>query len=222
MNGATPLGPSVAITNSAPANARPIGTAAAGRQRVPAARVPGAMRRVLQPEHQRDRGHDQRVHQLGSASSIPRRSRPNIENAVAMESARKKTHPTQTRANVASPLPEHQHRRLGVARADAFASRRRSPGPPVVQPPEHEGPRGAVPQPAEHHRDNDVHVRADLTLLRAAERDVQVVAQPAGQRHVPPTPEVLQTPRAVGPVEVLGELGTRAASRRRSRCPCTR
>ena len=39
----------------------------------------------------------------------------------------------------------------------------------------------------------------------AAERDVEVVAQPARQRHVPAPPEVLERQRPVGGVEVLRE-----------------
>ncbi len=47
--------------------------------------------------------------------------------------------------------------------------------------------------------------RPRLAARVAPERDVQVVAQPARQRHVPASPEVLQVARRVGRVEVLGE-----------------
>ena len=43
-------------------------------------------------------------------------------------------------------------------------------------------------------------------LAAASERDVEVVAQPARQRHVPATPEVLEGHRGIGRVEVLRKL----------------
>ena len=136
---------------------------------------------------------------------------PSIENAVDSESARKKTHPTQTRLNVRMRCP---HTRDGVsasggrprfARA-AAAIGTQALSDTVIRAPEHERPRGAVPQAPEHHRHEDVQVRPELALLRAAERDVEVVAEPSAERHVPPAPEVLQRPGAVRPVEVLREL----------------
>ncbi len=77
---------------------------------------------------------------------------------------------------------------------------------PVDRSPGHERPRRAVPQPAEQHRDHHVPVRHERALPVTAERDVDVVAQPAGERHVPAPPEVLQRDRGVRRVEVLREL----------------
>ncbi len=62
-----------------------------------------------------------------------------------------------------------------------------------------------MPQTAQHHRDHDVAHGARLAAGAAPERDVEVVAQPARQRHVPAAPEVLEVARRVGRVEVLGE-----------------
>ena len=73
-------------------------------------------------------------------------------------------------------------------------------------PPHHERPAGAVPQPAEEHGEEQVDAGPQLALPVAAEPDVQVVAQPAGQRHVPAAPEVLQRAGGVRRVEVLREL----------------
>ena len=61
----------------------------------------------------------------------------------------------------------------------------------VDRPPRDECPAGAVPEPADQHRQHQVAVREDLAPATAAERDVEVVAQPARERHVPATPEVL-------------------------------
>ena len=71
--------------------------------------------------------------------------------------------------------------------------------------PDHEVPRGAVPEAAEHHDDEQVHVRANATLAVPAERDVQVVAQPRGERDVPAVPELGDGLREVGRVEILRE-----------------
>ena len=79
--------------------------------------------------------------------------------------------------------------------------------------PRDERPPGPVPQPAEQHRDQDVHRGAQLAVAAPAERDVEVVAQPSRQRHVPPTPEVPQRDRRVRAVEVLAGTRTRAAAR---------
>ncbi len=46
----------------------------------------------------------------------------------------------------------------------------------------------------------------EAALAVAAERDVEVVAQPARQRHVPAPPEVLERHRGIRRVEVLREL----------------
>ena len=43
--------------------------------------------------------------------------------------------------------------------------------------PEHERPAGAVPQPAEHHCDHQVHVASRRTPSVSAERNVEIVAQ---------------------------------------------
>ena len=75
----------------------------------------------------------------------------------------------------------------------------------VVGAPDDERPRCPVPQAPEHHGDHDVEGDALLGPVIAAERDVQVVAQPERQRDVPPTPKILEVERRVGPPEVDGE-----------------
>ena len=56
--------------------------------------------------------------------------------------------------------------------------------------PEHEGPGRPVPQPAEQHREQEVHVGARLPPAVSAERDVEVVAQPGREADVPALPEL--------------------------------
>ena len=71
--------------------------------------------------------------------------------------------------------------------------------------PDDEVPGAAVPQPAQQHDDHEVAVGVGAALSVAAQRHVQVVAQPARQGHVPATPEVLQGERPVRIVKVLRE-----------------
>ena len=63
----------------------------------------------------------------------------------------------------------------------------------------------AVPEAAEHHRDNQVAIAPPLPVSAATERDIEVVAQPAGERHVPAPPEILDRDGGIGAVEVLRE-----------------
>src|ERR1700676_5037900 len=76
---------------------------------------------------------------------------------------------------------------------------------PVDPAPGHEVPGRAVPEATEDHRDHDVPGHGPLWSAASPERDVEVVAQPPGQGHVPTTPEVLEVARRVGRVEVVGE-----------------
>jgi len=73
----------------------------------------------------------------------------------------------------------------------------------VIGAPEHEVPARPVPQAAEQHGQEEVQVGAGGAATVAAERDVEVVAQPGRQGDVPALPELARTRRQVGPVEVL-------------------
>src|SRR5262249_28762758 len=76
----------------------------------------------------------------------------------------------------------------------------------VVQAPEPEVPRRAVPQAAEEHRDRQVHGLHEQAAPPAAQRDVDVVADPARQRDVPALPELGDVARDVGVPEVRWQL----------------
>src|SRR5215211_5392760 len=71
--------------------------------------------------------------------------------------------------------------------------------------PDDERPRRPVPQAAQEHCQHEVAVGPALPVTVSAERDVEVVAQPAGEGYVPAPPEVLQAECEIGPVEVLRE-----------------
>src|SRR6266511_5951243 len=60
---------------------------------------------------------------------------------------------------------------------------------PLVEAPDDEVERGAVPEAAEAHRRQEVGVPPPLALAVPAERDVEVVTEPTGERHVPAPPE---------------------------------
>ena len=71
--------------------------------------------------------------------------------------------------------------------------------------PDDEIPRRAVPQASEEHREDEIEIRARLAAAVSAERDVEVFAQPGGERDVPAPPEVGDGFGAVRSVEIFRE-----------------
>ena len=61
----------------------------------------------------------------------------------------------------------------------------------------------AMPEPAKPHCQQKIAVGHERAKPVAAKRHIEVVAQPARQRHVPAPPEILQSQGAVGLVEIL-------------------
>ena len=92
----------------------------------------------------------------------------------------------------------------------------------VERTPHDEVPRSAVPQPTQEHREHEVAVGGEVRPPVAAERDVQVVAQPVRQRDVPAPPELGDVARQVRLTEVDDEVDAEQARRRRGRYRCTR
>ena len=76
----------------------------------------------------------------------------------------------------------------------------------MVEAPEHEVPRRAVPQAAQQHRDHQIAAGHPARAAVAAQRLVQVVGQPARQADVPAPPEVRRVGREVRQAEVQREL----------------
>ena len=119
-----------------------------------------------------------------------------MPTACSTDSARKSSQPRQTRWNVATiRRPFQQARSTG-----SVGSIRSQPGlgEPVadqeqalVDAPEHERPGRAVPEAAEDHRQHQVAVGPQRAAAAAAQRDVEVVAQPVREADVPAVPEVL-------------------------------
>ena len=79
-------------------------------------------------------------------------------------------------------------------------------GDAVRRTPEHEGPGRAVPESAQEKGEEKVRQHSGEAFAVAAQRNVQIVAQPTGQGDVPATPEVLNVGGLVGRVEVLRQV----------------
>ena len=76
----------------------------------------------------------------------------------------------------------------------------------IVQAPEDKVPRRAVPEAGQKKDDQNIGRRPRRADVGAAERDVNVVANPGGQRDVPAPPEIRRGFREVGVIEVLDQL----------------
>ena len=65
----------------------------------------------------------------------------------------------------------------------------------------------AVPQPAYRHGQHQIDIGARLTAAISAQQgNIQIVAQPGRQGHMPATPEILYGDRNVGIIEVRLKL----------------
>ena len=82
----------------------------------------------------------------------------------------------------------------------------------MPQSPEDKRPACAVPQAGCEKYEKPVEPRPRLPLSVAAERNIQVVAEPAGQRNVPAAPELLDGGRSVRIIEVFAEMEAEHAS----------
>jgi hypothetical protein len=113
--------------------------------------------------------------------------------------------------DVATNLNDQQdqpspHGRIGPDTAHVFQKPVNRQCRSVQRAPDDVNPVGAMPQPAQQHRNHQVEVRAEFSFFIAAQRDVEVVAQPGGQRNMPPLPEVLDGDGLVRAPEVFGQL----------------
>src|SRR5271170_2526412 len=76
----------------------------------------------------------------------------------------------------------------------------------MIATPSQECIRGAVPKPSQHEYEKQVEVGSCRSTSVASERNVEVVAKPTGQRHMPSPPKLSDAQRAVGKVEILREM----------------
>src|SRR5579872_5605214 len=139
-----------------------------------------------------------------TGSPQPRNSPAIKTPATVKSSARKKIHARHTKWNTIS-----HEMNLPAALVD------RQPAA-VQRAPHHEFPRRAVPDATQQHRDHQIAVGFQPAVAIAAERFVEVVAQPGAERDVPALPELSEAQRAVGLVEIAWEAET-AQRRQRDR-----
>ena len=72
--------------------------------------------------------------------------------------------------------------------------------------PDQKGPAGAVPQAADHHGDHEIQIGEDLPAgAQAGQREIEIIAQPVGERNVPATPKVGNVLGGVRAIEVARE-----------------
>ena len=150
-----------------------------------------AAREVLRADADRDRGEhaagDER-RRLAPGGEQPDDEIPRVGERVRAEEDPREAddlegHEAMPRAAAARPRPLDEPRPLPPPALDDERG--------AVDPaPDDERPAGAVPEPADEHRQHQVAVREERPAAVAAERDVEVVAQPARERHVPAPPEV--------------------------------
>ncbi len=69
--------------------------------------------------------------------------------------------------------------------------------------PEHEAPIRAVPEASEQHGEAKIRVSARDAAAISAQRDIEIVAQPGGERDVPALPEVGESRRCVRVAKVI-------------------
>ena len=82
----------------------------------------------------------------------------------------------------------------------------------MPQSPEDERPARAVPQTGCEKYEKPVEPCPRIPLSVAAEWNIQIVAEPAGQRNVPAAPELLDGGRGVRIIEVFAEMEAEHAS----------
>ena len=205
MNGATPSGPRALVSMSA--NARTAACPRSGSREKRAIASCGTRRGTsCEPMPTRiasstPAGHERRA--LTPSREEPAEHLPGGCERVRAEEDPREAHEVE-RDEARAPRMPGRGPRLHVA--GSRASPAATDESQAVEPaPDDERPRRAVPEPAEQHRQHDVPIGEDRAPAVAAERDVDVVAKPPRERHVPPPPEVLDRGRRVRGVEVLRE-----------------
>ena len=76
----------------------------------------------------------------------------------------------------------------------------------VIAAPDHEVPTRAVPQAAQQHGQHQIAIGLQRAVPVAAQRNVEIVAQPAGERHVPAMPEIGDAEGQIRAAEIHREM----------------
>ena len=75
----------------------------------------------------------------------------------------------------------------------------------MAESPEDEGPVCTVPDPGAEKDDHLIRDRSQLSLAVTAERDIEILLEPRGERNVPFSPEILDRHSAVRITEIFAE-----------------
>ena len=79
--------------------------------------------------------------------------------------------------------------------------------------PQHERPRGSMPQPPQQHGQQKIPIRLPRAVTISAQGNIEIVAQPRREADMPPPPELRRTSRNVRQVEVQHNIKTQETSR---------
>src|SRR5438105_3309214 len=113
-------------------------------------------------------------------------------------------HPGHVDQRVGEEPERHEHERPGAIVGEARSQRPLDREIHPVQPaPGDEGPVGPVPEAPEQHGRHERRVGAARAVAIAPERNVEIVAQPRGQRDVPAAPEIREADRRIREAEVV-------------------
>lgn len=74
--------------------------------------------------------------------------------------------------------------------------------------PRNEGPISPVPESAQQENDESIPDNLPFRTPAAAERDIDVIAEPRGQGDMPTPPELRDVPAEIGDVEVPHQFDT--------------
>ncbi len=170
-----------------------------GRRREHAALQPVEPGHARQERDQRRRRH-RRDHRRGPnrPATAPGRAGCSIADSIAP------AWPSEPARNTSQPatVTSEGHRIGGQARQPVQPAQQEQPlqhqEHAVIGAPGDVGPSRAVPQPAGQEADPQIHVAPPGRHPVAAERDVEVVADPGGQRDVPAPPELRDAAGDVG------------------------
>src|SRR5262249_40017952 len=149
-----------------------------------------------------------RRRQRKDGAVVPMDAAPSLEAGHRLKDVRGSAKIGRAEEN---PAAEHEER--GQRPTDGARKTPTAPCPGAVESerdamkaaPGDEGPVGAVPEATEQHREHDIESLPSAAPPVPTEWDVEIVAEKAGQRHVPAAPEIADRLCAVGRVEVDGQ-----------------
>lgn len=112
-------------------------------------------------------------------------------------------HPAEQHHRQAIEVPQAAcaHRLRRGAEREALQHQERA----VEQAPAQECPRRAMPQSGGREHDQQVAVGRERAAAVAAEREIEIVAEPGAEGHVPAAPELGDRAAGIGPEKILGE-----------------